>query len=123
LIRTIIVEEMRMSASSHNLSESAIWQGIREFASAKSLEIVPNYIGDLTRVGTPTFTTNYVGSEAFRVKENAARRKLQLWTDSGAVQKIGEIPNPPNPPNRPLYLYGVVDLRVAIAMLPAIECH
>jgi hypothetical protein len=115
--KRIFAEETRAGVSSSAISEDAVWQGIREFSSAKAQEIIPNYIGELTRVGKPTFTTNHVGSEVFRISDNAARRKLQLWGDSGAVQKIGEIPNR----NRPSHLYGVVDLRVAVAMLPAVD--
>jgi hypothetical protein len=34
------------------------------------------------------------------------------------VKKIGELPNPPN---RPTYLFGVVDLRLLIAMDPGVD--
>jgi hypothetical protein len=37
--------------------------------------------------------------------------------NTGLVAQIGEVPNPPN---RPMYLYGPVDLRLALAMIPNI---
>lgn len=76
------------------------------------------YIDDLRRVGKPTFTISHIANNVFRIHENSARRKVQLWTNRGIIKKVDEVPNPPN---RPSYLFGVVDPRVAIAILPTTD--
>lgn len=39
---------------------------------------------------------------------------MQKWQDSGAVLKIGDVPNPGN---RPQYLYGITDPRLALTVM------
>lgn len=113
----IVAEQTRTSAESQALDEKIVWVGIRQFANERAEELCgPNYLAELKKVGEVTFTINHLSSNIFRVRDQAARRKVQLWGNAGVVEKIGEIPNPPN---RPLYLFGVTDLRVAVAMMSA----
>lgn len=91
---------------------AAVWSAIRIFANERANELFGNHLTDLRRVGTPNFTTKFLGSDVFRCNDNAARRKLQLWSQTGVVAKTGEIQNPPN---RPSHLYSVIDPRVCLA--------
>jgi hypothetical protein len=118
LSKRIIAEQTRTSDASGCVEEHALWTGIRTFANERSQELFGRHISELSRVGEPTFTISHLASEVFRVGEQAARRKLQIWSNTGVVTRIGEVPNPPN---RPLYLFGITDLRVAIAITPWAE--
>ncbi len=66
-------------------------------------------------MGSPTFTVNRLANDIFRISTQAARSKVQKWTNTGLVGQIGDLPNRGN---RPMYLYGAADPRLAIAMLP-----
>jgi hypothetical protein len=114
LCKRIIAEQTRTSEESRCLEEAAIWTGVQTFANERSQELFGQHIGELARIGQPTFTISHIASEVFRIGDNAARRKIQIWTNSGVVSKVGEVPNPPN---RPSYLFGVTDLRVALAIM------
>lgn len=116
--KRIVAEETRTSEHADCLGAAAVWQGIRTFCDERAGELVGRYLDELRRVGRPTFTISSLASDVFRVGDQAARRKVQLWTNTGTVAKVGEIPNPPN---RPLYLFGVLDLRLAIAILPGVD--
>lgn len=116
IARRVVAEQTRSSDEAERISATSLWAGIRNFCEKRAGELVQqSYIDDLRRIGTPTFTIARIANDVFRIHENNARRKIQLWTGTGAVKKIDEIPNPPN---RPRYLFGVVDPRLAVAMLP-----
>ena len=112
----LVAEQTRTSAEQTRIETDAIRAGMREFAHKKTLEIFPeSYLDDLRRIAKPTFTINHIANNVFRIHDNSARRKIQLWTDTGVITKVDE---KPNPPNRPSYVYGIVDPRVALAILP-----
>jgi hypothetical protein len=116
LCKRIISEETRTSEKGKCIRPSALWGGIREFATERSQELFGPYLDDLRKVGGPTFTIKELVNDVFRVSDNAVRRKVQIWQDNGIVTKIGEVPNPPN---RPAYLFGVTDVRLMLAMDPS----
>lgn len=119
LARGIVAEHTRTSAEPGKLSRDSVWLGVRRFSELRASELMQeSYIDDLRRIGAPTFTNAAVANDVFRIHENNARRKIQLWTETGVVKKIDEIPTPGT---RPRYLYGVVDPRLAIAILPTTE--
>jgi len=119
LCSRIVAEQTRTSVEGNCVGEDALWQGLREFSNERAGELLPgSFVSELRRVGKPTFTISHLASDVFRVKDQAARRKVQLWTNTGMVAKVGEIPNPPN---RPLYLFGVTDIRLAVAVLPSAD--
>ena len=116
LANQIVAEQTRTSADDPCIGADAVWAGLRQFAEKRASELVPgSYMDDLRRIATPTFTISEIANVTFRIHENSARRKVQLWTDRGITKKVDEVPNPPN---RPSYLFGIVDPRVAIAALP-----
>jgi hypothetical protein len=91
----IVAEQTRISAESQSLDEKNIWVGIRQFANERAEELCGSgYLGELKKVGEVTFTISHLSSNIFRVGDQAARRKVQLWGNTGVVEKIGEIPNP-----------------------------
>lgn len=118
LSNRIVSEALRVDPSVALIPESAVWAGLSVYADEIAHELIPKYLPELKRVDKVTFTAKHLGSEVFRISENAVRRKLQLWTGSGVVAKVDEIPNDGN---RPLHLYGVVDPRVCLAMLQSEE--
>ena len=118
MIRTakrVVAEQTRVSITQECLDSKAIWAGIGAFALERAKEIVPRGtdLDQLRRVGTPTFTVNRLANDIFRITTQGARNKVQNWMAAGFAVKIGELPNKGN---RPLHLYGVTDLRLAIAM-------
>lgn len=121
LANQIVAEQTRTSEDDPCVGADALWAGLRQFAEKRSGELVPaSYMDDLRRIAKPTFTISHIANNVFRIHENSARRKVQLWTDRGVIKKVDEVPNPPN---RPSYLFGVVDPRVAIAMLPTSDVN
>ena len=118
ICQSIINEQTRMDTSSKLLEEKSLWLGIKKFADVRSDELFGQYLSDLRKVGSVTFTINRIANDIFRVSQQAARAKAQKWMNVGAVIKIGELPNPGN---RPLHLYGLLDPRLAIALRPQQE--
>lgn len=116
IARRVVAEQTRTSQTDSRISAASLWAGIRNFAEKRASELMAeSYIDDLRRIGKPTFTISRIANDVFRIHENSARRKVQLWTGTGGVKKVDEVANPPN---RPSYLFGVVDPRLAIAILP-----
>lgn len=113
--KRILAEETRTSSDSRCISEAAVWSGLRLFSEERTGELLkPEYLAELRKVGVPTFTISWVGSDVFRISNEGARRKIQVWTGTGTIAKIDELPNQKD---RPTHLFGVTDLRVAVAML------
>ena len=118
LAKTIVSETTRLATDVECISESNVWSGLRAFSEERAQELCPAFLSDLKKVQKLTFTIGYVSSEVFRVGANAGRAKIQKWESGGVVGKIGTVPNPPN---RPMHLYGVTDVRVALTMMSSME--
>ncbi|MFD3445131.1 P-loop ATPase, Sll1717 family [Microbacteriaceae bacterium 4G12] len=108
----IISEHTRTSGSADEISEITVFKGVLAFSKRRSTELFPQYMTDLARIPEPTFTINKLASDVFRVETQSARSKIQKWMAAGAVEKVGD---EPNPGNRPRYLYAFKDLRIALA--------
>lgn len=111
----IIDEQVRMEPDSERITPDKMWLGIKNFCNERSDELFPRHLPDLKKIGAPTFTNRLCANDVFRVSENAIRPKIQSWQESGAVMKVGDVPNLGN---RPLYLYGLTDIRLCVAALP-----
>jgi hypothetical protein len=119
LARRVVAEHTRTTEQQGEISLASLWRGVRQFSEDRSAELLQqSHIDDLRRIAAPTFTNAHIASNVFRIHENNARRKIQIWTDTGMVKKIDEIPTAGT---RPRYLYGIVDPRLAIAILPTTE--
>jgi hypothetical protein len=117
--KRIVSAETRTGTDSACVSEESAWGGVKTFCEERARELVrPEYLADLKKVGRPAFTTSMIGSDIFRISTEGARQKIQAWARTGAVAKIDELPNQRD---RPTHLYGIVDLRVAIAALSAMD--
>jgi len=114
ICKKITDEHTRTGRYSARIEFRTVKSALVNFSSERARELYGQVYADLRRVGELTFTINKLANETFRVTTQAARSKVQKWQSSGAVVKIGEIPNPGN---RPQYLYGVVDPRLAIAVI------
>ncbi len=110
----VVDEQVRMEPDSEKIMSDKMWLGVRNFCEERSEELFTRHLSDLRKIGNPTFTNRLLANDVFRVSENAIRPKIQSWQDSGAVTKVGEVPNPGN---RPLYLYGLTDIRLCVAAL------
>lgn len=108
----IVSEHTRSHGASDFISESTVLRGVVEFSQQRTNELYGQYRADLARLPEPSFIINKLASDVFRVSTQSVRSKVQKWVAAGAVEKIGEIPNAGN---RPLHLYAVTDLRIAIA--------
>ncbi len=118
LMGRIVAEETRVSTSSTCIGAPALWAGVKAFADERADELFPGQLQELRRVGAKgnmTFTVNHLANDVYRISTQAARQRVQNWQHTGMIDKVDE---QPNPPNRPMYVYGPVDLRLAIAMLP-----
>lgn len=110
----IVDEQVRMEPGKEKISAETMWVGIRNFCHERAEELYTRHLPDLRKIGAPTFTNRDLANNVFRVSENAIRPRIQGWQDAGAVKRVGEVPNPGN---RPLYLYGLSDIRLCVAAL------
>lgn len=118
LMARVVAEETRVSDERTCISEQAWWAGVKGFSETRANELFPNQLAEIRRIGATgriTFTVNRLANDIYRVTTQAARARVQGWARTGLVAQIGDVPNPGN---RPMYLYGPVDLRLAIGMLP-----
>lgn len=116
----IVAEQTRTSTDPPCIIEEALWAGVRSFCEERAPEVLrrADYLDDLKRIATPTFTIPHLANNIFRITHEGARRKIQLWLDTGIVDRVGDIPSPGQ---RATYLFGVVDARVLIAMMPTTD--
>lgn len=115
LAKRIVDQQTRSSDRPKGISTDAVWAGVRVFCDERSNELYGPYLNDLKKIGDATFTIKELASDIFRIQDNAARRKVQIWMNDGLVARIGELPNKPN---RPAALYGILDPRVLVAIDP-----
>jgi Zn finger protein HypA/HybF involved in hydrogenase expression len=94
------------------ITSGNIWVAVISFSAARAQELSPGYLSDLRKIGVPSFTINYLANDVFHISVQAARNKIQNWVNAGIVQRIGQLPNPGN---RPMHLYALADLRLAVA--------
>lgn len=116
LAKRISDEQTRSSERGRGITTEGLWLGVRAFSEERSNELYGTYLNDLKKVGDATFTIKELANDVFRIQDNAARRKVQLWQNAGIVARIGELANKPN---RPAALYGIQDPRLLIAIRPA----
>ena len=117
MMARVVSEQTRVSDDAKCIGAEALWTGVRRFADERSDELIHRYLPDVRRIGgrgQVTFTITQIASDVFRVTTQAARSKVQKWEQTGLIAQIGELPNPGS---RPMYLYGAIDSRLAIAML------
>lgn len=111
LSQRMVDEQTRTANVPGAFSNATIEAAVRNFSNERSLELYPQFIPDLRRIGLASFTITKISSDIFRVTAQAGRSKVQKWQDWGAVEQTGEVPNPGN---RPYYLYSVTDPRLVI---------
>lgn len=117
LMARVVAEETRISDEKECISSESFWEGVDSFSEIRATELTAGQLTEIRRVGAAgrlTFTVNVLASDIYRVKAQSARARVQGWMRTGMVAQIGDVPNPGN---RPMYLYGPIDLRLAIAML------
>jgi len=118
MCQRIVAEATRESADIDCIPEDAVWSGVRSFSRERAEELFGReYLDRLAKVGSVTFNISSLANDIFRVTENAVRSWVQKWQDTGQVAKVGEIQGKGRPQN----VYGVTDLRLAVAILPDID--
>jgi hypothetical protein len=116
MAQRIVAEATRETAEVRCIDEAAVWSGVRSFSREPAEELFGRvYLDRLTKVGEVTFTISRLASDVFRISENAARSGVQKWLATGQVAKIGEVPSKGRPQN----VYGVMDVRLALAISPS----
>jgi hypothetical protein len=117
LMATVVAEETRVDQDKQCIAIDSLWRGVSQFSATRSEELFPGGLAELRKVGASgsvTFTVNKLANDIYRVTTQATRARVQNWRNTGMIDQIGDVPNPGN---RPLYLFGPVDLRLAVAML------
>jgi hypothetical protein len=118
ICQQIMSEQLQMDPDSEKIGVLAIIDGISKFSQARARELVPPQIlRDLIKVGRLDFTTNYVANDVFKISVNSARNKILQWTQTGAVERVGEL----HTGSRPVHHYAISDIRVGVAMLPQVD--
>lgn len=113
LSKAIIDEQTRTMNKPGELSREVVARGIRAFSEQRSMELFGGSLEELRKVGLASFTISKLANDIFRVTANAISRKIQIWTDQGAVVRTGEIPTPGA---RPQNLYSLADPRLCISV-------
>ncbi|WP_150126846.1 P-loop ATPase, Sll1717 family [Sphingomonas panacis] len=114
ICKKIVDEHTKSGVFSPKIDFKTVKVALASFSLERARELYGAFISDLKKVGELTFTTNFLANDVFRIGAQGARAKVQKWQSAGAVIKIGELPNKGN---RPLYNYGIVDPRLALAVL------
>lgn len=114
ICKKIVDEHTKTGTYSDKIDFRTVRAALALFSLERARELYGPFITDLKKIGRLTFTTNFLANDVFRIGVQGARAKVQKWQNAGAVSKIGDVPNPGN---RPLYLYGVADPRLALAIL------
>lgn len=114
ICKKILDEHTRSGKFAPKIEFKTVRSALQAFSVERSRELYGQHFTELRKIGELDFTISFLASESLRVSQQAARSKVQKWQTSGAVVKIGEVPNPGN---RPQYLFGIVDPRLAISIL------
>jgi len=114
ICKKIVDEHTKTGSFTNKIDFRTVKTALSSFSLERARELYGTFISDLKKVGELTFTTNFLANDVFRIGAQGARAKVQKWQSAGAVIKIGELPNKGN---RPLYNYGIVDPRLALAVM------
>jgi hypothetical protein len=114
ICKKIVDEHTRSGTFAKLISFRTIKSALQSFCGERARELYGAQLTELKKISEINFTISHLASDVFRISGQAARSKVQKWQDSGAAIKIGEVPNPGN---RPQYLYGIVDPRLALAIM------
>lgn len=118
LCSRVTAEATKGAAREHAFTPEAMWKGLQQFCNEKAEETFGKYLPDLRRAAAPTFSLSQLASDKFRINQNNAKRKLQLWEKTGLVGRIGDVARAPGSPGRAPYLFGITDLRLLVAAAP-----
>ena len=114
ICKKIVDEHTKSGVYQDKIEFRTVKSAILQFSNERARELYGEHFADLRKIRELDFTIPKLANDVFRVSQQAARSKVQKWQDSGAVVRIGDVPNPGN---RPLYLFGIVDPRLALAVL------
>jgi len=118
ICQAILSEQLQSDPESKKIGVLAIVDGISKFCQIRAKELLPaGVLRELIKVGRVDFTTNYVANDVFKIEVNSARNKILQWTQTGAVERVGEL----HTGGRPVHHYAVSDVRVGAAMLPQVD--
>lgn len=112
LSKAIFDEQTRVRNEPGKISRNTIVRGVQSFSEQRSVELYATSIDELKKIGLASFTISRLANDVLKIHVNAVSRKIQIWTDQGAVIRSGEIPTPGA---RPRNLYSLADPRLCIA--------
>lgn len=88
--KSIIDFQSEIDDSSPVITDESINQGIKSISEDICNELYrDSVINDLKKVKECDFTIKRIYSDIFRISQQAALRKIQIWEDCGAVLNIG----------------------------------
>ncbi len=112
LCARIIQEVSRSGDGQLLITDETLERAIWEFSRERSEELTAD-LSEISKVRSFHFTVNHLASDIFKVGSPAARARIDRWTASGVVAKVGT--EPTTREGRPRDLYAVIDVRVGIA--------
>lgn len=115
MAESVAAENTTLKSKFHPITREEFLLGVRNYSGARSEELYGSYLSDLRKIGLQSFTTNHIANNVFNISNQAARSKIQKWVNSGAVVRLGEIPNGKK---KPLHLYGLSSIKLLIALSP-----
>jgi hypothetical protein len=103
--KSILDQQSEIDDNSSLITNEAINLGIKSISEDICNEIYrDSVINDLKKVKECDFTIKRIYSDIFKISQQAALKKIQIWEDCGAVVNIGTIPETKGA--RPSNLYG-----------------
>lgn len=117
ICQKILAEQMEIDAGARRLSNAAIERGVETFCNEITDEAIAkrvlreDWLKDLRKNHRADFTITYVSHDTLKVSTQAARARIQKWTQSGMVKKVGTIISPVT--KQPNNLYALTDIRLA----------
>lgn len=113
LVKEVRDEHLNRPDSTGKFTRTDVFKGIDSFSSRIAEERSRRYMPDLLKVNAYRFTQGRLANDLLKIKKQSVQAKVADWRKTGLVEKIAELQDARN---RPQHLYGVTDLRLAVAM-------
>lgn len=101
------------SSPTGKFSRQDVFEGLRIFSGHIADERIRKFMPDLLKINAYRFTQGRLANDLLRIRKQSVQAKVAEWRKTGLVEKIAELQDTRN---RPQHLYGVTDIRLAIAM-------
>jgi hypothetical protein len=104
----IFATQAEREEHSEKIDIQAIDMGIGNFSEILSREIYgEDLIKNIQKIGRELFTINQVANDVLKISVQAARSKINAWSQTGLVKQVGTITISSS--NRPVHFYCVIE--------------